>query len=378
VLSRIFIFSIAICAFAQTDATLALIQGFQQLPPEDQKLWLDQKWDQVGSVRWLPLLQKLAARPISVRQGRPPDFDSVVAVTKLALKRVYELDPQAGREGILGEIVSPSPRFGQDILGILPDTTLPVEQYVIAKNFALQGRPAPIVPTVANKYQYLHRFDAMAAQQVYEANLASLLFRYADRGVLPEVLPIIQSRLGERNCSAQYNEIAFLLKINAGEADSVMRAVASDRPPHAGCVLGLYLKIGALVKSPVLERFAIESLNDDDLLVATEALRYLRQHGSAKAEKPIFDRLIRWNAKWRGRVSELTPAHESANSDTPMETMGSDPNLIERSFGLELVQTLVRGSEWRADEARLHQIISLALDPDAIAQANAIFNSNAR
>jgi len=373
-----------ICAGAQTDAKLGfdeisqVIQRVEQLPPQDQKLWLDQKWNEVSGERWLPLLQKLATRPLIVRQGSPPDLNPVVAVTKLALQRWYELDPQTGREAILREIVSPSPRFGADALGILPDASLPVEQHVIAKNLALQGQPASIVPTVANKYRYLHRYDAMAAQQVYETNLASLLFRYADRDVLPEVLPIIQSRLGERNCSAQYSEIAFLLKINAGEADSVMRAVASDRPPHGGCVLGLYLKIGALVKSPILERFAIESLNDDDLLVATEALRYLRQYGSAKAEKPIFDRLISWNAKWRGRVSELTPAHASANPDNTMETMGSDPNMIERSFGLELVQTLVRGSEWRADEARLDQIISLALNPEAIAQATAIFNSNAR
>jgi len=382
--SRLSIFAVVICAFAQTDARLGVeeisqvIQGFDQFPPQAQELWLDQKWNQVSDERWLPLLHKLAARELTFRQGPPPDFDPVAVVTKLALKRWYELDPQTGREAILREILSPLPRFGQDVLGILPDTTLLVEQHVIAKNFSLQGRPAPIVPTVANKYQYLHRYDAMAAQQVYETNLASLLFRYADRDALPEVLPIIQSRLAERNCSAQYNEIAFLLKINASEADSVMRAVASDRPPHAGCVLELYSKIAPLVKSAVLERFAIESLNDQDLLVATEALRYLRQYGSARAEKPIFDRLITWNAKWRGRASELSPAYGSANSETTMETIASDPNLLERSFGLELVQTLVRGREWRADEPRLHQIISLALEPDAIAQASAMFNSSAR
>jgi hypothetical protein len=196
---------------------------------------------------------------------------------------------------------------------------------------------------------------------------ASLLFRYADRDVLTEVLPIFQNRLAERNCNAQFNEIAFLLKVNAEAADSVMREVATNRPAgHAGCVLEFYSKIGALVRSPILERFAIESLNDEDLHAAADALRYLRRYGSAKAERPIFERLTSWNAKWRGRVSEVIPANEPASSDAMLEF---NPNQAERSFGMELVQALVRGHEWHADEIHIREIYSLALDPTASADA---------
>jgi hypothetical protein len=360
-----------ICAFAQTGERLGfdeisqVIQTFEQLPPEDQRLWLDRKWTQVSDARWLPVLQKLAARELILRQGSRPDLDPGVAVTEIALKRWYELDPQTGREAILREIASPLPRFGEDALGMLPDRTLQVEQHIIAKHFALLSAPAPIVPSGANRYTYLHRFDTMAAHQIYEANLASLLFRYADGDVLPEVLPIFQNRLAEGNCNAQFNEIAFLLKVNADAADLVMREVLSNRPTgHAGCVLEFYSKIGALVRSPILERFAIESLNDDDLFAAADALRYLRRYGSAKAEKPIFERLTSWNAKWRGRVSELIPANEPATFDDQLEF---NPNQAERSFGMELARALVRGHEWHADEVGIRQIFSLALDPTASA-----------
>ncbi len=362
-----------ICAFAQTGAKLGfdeisqVIQSFEQLLPEDQELWLDQKWNQVSDPRWLPVLQKLAGREMIWRQGSRPDLEPVAAVTKIALKRWYELDPETSRQAILGEISSPFPRFGEDALGILPDRTLPVEQHVIAKHFALLGPPTAIVPSGANRNKYLHRFDAMAAQQVYEVNLASLLFRYADQDVLNEVLPVFQSRLADQNCDAQFNEIAFLLKVDADGAESVIHEMVSDRPAgYTGCVLEFYSKMGALVSSTVLENFAIESLNDEDLLVATEALRYLRQYGSAKAEKPIFERLTIWNAKWRDRVSELIPAKEPADSGGTLEF---NPNQAERSFGMELVQTLVRGHEWHADEPRIRQIFSLALDPTAIADA---------
>jgi hypothetical protein len=109
-----------------------------------------------------------------------------------------------------------------------------------------------------------------------------------------------------------------------------------------------------------LENFAIQSLNDEDLLVATEALRYLHQYGSAKAEKPIFERLTIWNAKWHNRVSELIPPNAPAYSDEMLEL---NPNQAERSFGIELVQALLRGPSWHADEARIQQIFSLALEP---------------
>ncbi len=325
---------------------------------------------QVSDERWLPLLQQISARKLTFRQGSRPDLDPVAAVMRLALKRWYELDPQTAREAILKEIASPLPRFGEDAPGILPDATLPVEQHLLAKHFASLGSPAPIVPSVANKDEYLHRFDAMAAQLIYEANVASLLFRYGDQDVLPEVLPLFQSPLAERNCNAQYT-VAFLLKIGSGDAASFLHQVAADRPVgRAACVVGLYPKIGSLVESPVLENFAIESLNDEDLRVASEALRYLSEHGTAKAEGPIFLRLISWNRKWRGRVSELIPATEPISHSTPE----FNPNQAERSFGMELAQALARGHAWHEDPARIRQIFSLALDPAADADAATAIN----
>jgi hypothetical protein len=112
------------------------------------------------------------------------------------------------------------------------------------------------------------------------------------------------------------------------------------------------------IASPVVERFAIASLDDADLTAATEALRYLRVRGSALAQRPIFDRLVRWNAKWRDRIPDL------------MGTPGQpNPNYRERSFGPELAQTLVSGYGWLADEASIRQVVSLVLEPNSSASA---------
>lgn len=332
-----------------------IIQTFEQLPPMDQEVWLGERWTQVSDPRWVPVFRKLALRGVNFRRPGNPDLYPDVRISKLALKRWYELDPQAARQTILREIESPAPRFGADALGILPDRVLPAEQHTIAAHYVSARPPAPQPPNRYDLRPGTTRQAAYAAYEAAESHLASLLFRYADGDVLPEVLPAIEKRATEGNCSAENYAIAYLLKVDPDEAASALRKVASYRPyGHTSCVQTMYSEIGALIASPVLDRFAIESLNDNDLIVATQALRYLRDHGSARAEQPIFDRLVRWNAKWRGHVSELT-----GTAGRP------SPNLLERDFGMELAQTLVRGHGWLADERRIRQILSLTLEPNA-------------
>lgn len=326
-----------------------IIQMFEQLPPSIQDIWLGQRWSQVCDLRWLPVLQRLSSREVNFQQPGDLSVDPVAGITKLALKRWYELDPKAGRAAILREVTSPAPRFGADVLGILPDKTLPEEQHIIAQNFASMAAPPPIAPTPAN---YRIRYPVFPAYQMAEARVASLLYRYAGGDVAQEVLAAAKNRLPERNCEAQYSEIAFLLKVDSEEAGSFMRAVASNRRyGHGGCALRLFEKIPQVVAYPALERFAIESLEDIDPYVASYAVRYLRDYGSAQAEQPIFDRLVRWNSQWRDLVAGAT-AHKLANRE-------------QASLGFALAQALVCGHGWLADEARTRQILSLTPDPGA-------------
>jgi hypothetical protein len=332
-----------------------IIQTFEQLQPNAQGLWLGQRWTQVSDQRWLPILKRLAARDVNYRQPGNPDLDSAVAMSRLALKRWYELDPQTAREAILQEITSPTPRFGAEALGILPDRALPAQQHIIAEHFASLSPPALSRPDPSDPRPVVTRQTAITTYQTAESHLASLLFRYADRDVLPEVLPAMKSRRTGWSWGARESVVAFLLKVDPDEAGTLLRTIVSDRPAGSdGGVSVLYQQIGSLIASPVLERFAIESLDDSNLIVATEALRYLRDHGSAQAEEPLFDRLVRWNAKWRDHGSDFAGAAGQPNG-----------NQWEASFGMELAQTLTRGRGWLADEVRIRQLLPLALGAGA-------------
>jgi hypothetical protein len=203
------------------DQGLALSQIFEQLPPKDQLLWLGSRWTQAGDLGWLELLRRLAGREVNLQQQRNLKFNPVVMVSKMALQRWYELDPTTGREAILREITKPTPVFGADALGILPDQILPEEQYVIASNFAALKRPEKMVPTHENWLRYIHRYDAVAGYQTAELNLTSLLLRFASQDVLSEVLPVIQANMGGWNCEVQQNAIAFVQKVDQEAAKSI-------------------------------------------------------------------------------------------------------------------------------------------------------------
>jgi hypothetical protein len=319
----------------------------------------------------LDSLKKLASRELNLSHQGNFDLDPDVQTSARALQRWYELDPQTGREAILHEITSPAPRFGADTLGILPDQFLASEQHVIARNYA-SARPGvaalPERPTRAEVLAHINRYNTFARQVAAEKHLASLLFRYATPDVLAEVLPALQERSAKPNCGAQAYMLAFLLKVDPSQATPLLRTAMENRPPgYSSCAQTMYMDIGNLIASPLLERFAIEALDDSDLFVAGSALSYLRDHGSAQAEQPVFDRLVSWNAQWRDHVSDLTglPGQYGGDNFNTVTRIRINPHQTDISFCIQLVQTLANGHGWIASADRIRQLLPLTLEPAA-------------
>jgi hypothetical protein len=215
------------------------------------------------------------------------------------------------------------------------------------------------------------RYYTVAGQAAAEKYLASLLFRYAGPDVVSEILPTVQDRSAHPNCEAQDYVLAFLLKVDPDQASPLFRTAVANRPPgHTPCVSMMYSHIGHFFASPILEHFAIEALEDDDLPIATDALIYLRDHGSAQAEQPIFDHLVSRNAKWRDHVSELLGSPVQFDDGDDLSMARAQRNRIERSreeitFGYTLAQALAQGHGWLAGEARIRQLLALTLEPSA-------------
>ncbi|MEJ2010544.1 MAG: hypothetical protein P8Z30_20720, partial [Acidobacteriota bacterium] len=224
-----------------------LIRVFSQLSLEKQLEWLRYRWNQIKAPGWIPTLRAIALRYQDFPLLTESHAYQSLQVSGEALVRWYGLDPKGARSAVIAEITRPKPRYNARILGILPDKTLPVAEHQIAAHF-LDG----------NNFQV-------------EGNLASLLFRYADAAVLPEVLGKVEERVGKWSCEPQDSALAYVLKVNPSAAGPLIeRAIQARGPGYNACRHMLLTDIGRLKSSPVLEKLAVKSLDDPDPQVAME------------------------------------------------------------------------------------------------------------
>lgn len=184
-----------------------LIEHFSELAIEEQRRWLEERWSTVEDAAWLPTLRTMAAEYADYPLPDAPNLLPAYDYFKLSgdgLVHWYELDPEGARPAVLAEIVRRRPRYSANTLGMLPDKVLPNEERAIADHFlAADG-------------------DAV------EGNLASLLNRYADAAVLPQVLPKITAKLdGLWACIPENNAVAYVQKVDPEAAKPLMERVTS-------------------------------------------------------------------------------------------------------------------------------------------------------
>jgi hypothetical protein len=245
-----------------------LIEVFPALAVDKQAAWLQYRWQDVKDSKWLPLLRTLALHYEDFPQLREMHAYQSLELSAAALTRWYELDPEGARRAVIGEITRPKPRYNANTLGLLPDKTLPEVEHVIAEHFL-----------ATDNYEI-------------EGNLASLLFRYADAPVLPDVLQKAERLVGKWACEPQDKVLAYALKVDPNAAKPLIeRAIAARGPESSACRHSILTDIGALQNSPVLEELAVGSLSDPDPEVANNAADYLGRYGSADAEKALWNRL---------------------------------------------------------------------------------------
>lgn len=162
---------------------------------------------------------------------------------------------------MLSEITRPEPRYDATQLGFLADTTLPEAQQAVAQHLVAATDP------------YVQR------------NLSSLLERYADSTVAATILSSVDRDLVKLDCIAQINVAGWLLNTYVPRAPAFLDAVSQ------GCGEATFGRIGNIVeKNETVERLAIRELDSSNPVIAVEALRYIRDYGSALSEQPVWDR----------------------------------------------------------------------------------------
>jgi hypothetical protein len=304
-----------------------LVSAFSSLSTDQQAFWLQYRWNAIKDSRWIPLLRTTALQYKDYPEPREMSAYQLLEVTGAALKRWYELDPEGARDAVIKEVIRPKPRYNAYSLGFLPDKTLPEVEQQLAQHFLS-----------TDNYEI-------------EGNIASLIFRYADADVWPEVASKVTENVGTWACEPQNAMLAYALRVDPGVAAPLIeRAVAARGDEENACRHGLFTEIGKLWTDPLLEDLAIKSLSDTDPEVAQDAANYLGEYGSASAEQPLWERYEAWSKQWSGREKELRDVFG-----------GENPSAEQEMLGENLARALTSGIGWLSDESELSRAKQLAV-----------------
>ena len=313
--------------------TTLLVHAFDSLPVSAQMGLLQFRWRILDPEAIKPLLSKIAERYTDYANLRQVDAYEANQLSAAALLHWWEIDPEGARGAILREILRPKPRFGAEVLGILPDKTLPEVEQQLA--------------------------DRLVNGAGNEEQIASLLWRYATASVEPQIADYLQSRVGRLACAVQTPLLAYLLQVDtAGAVPFVQQAMAARGDGFSACNHFLLVEVANLHNDPLLQETAIASLDDKDPEVAANAAEYLGAYGTAAAEEPLWVRLTAWHSAWKGRERELRYV--------PGESM---EGAYQAQLGSNLMTALGTGQGWLTNEGNLNRLLDLSLTPEQRQQA---------
>jgi hypothetical protein len=289
---------------------------FEDLPPGAQYGLLAGRWKQIASPAMLPVLRRIYESP---PKTNGPDLIDV------ALRRIYELEPDEGRRLIIAEIQNPKPRVHTRVLKILPDQIMPELDSVLADNLEREDS----------------RKDAVD----------DLIERYGSPALVGRVRSFYEDKEGRWACSTQYSLLAYISRVDpAAGAELVRRAMSFRGPDHTRCYTGTLREVGKRHSSKELEKVAIEFLNDPDPEVVVDSAAMLGNHGSADAEEPLWRRFETWHRQWAGRSQEL----QNARFD--------DEKLrLQKSLGTSLRQAISHSPAWLAGPDKLDRLRQLCV-----------------
>jgi hypothetical protein len=238
------------------------------------------RWPLIAGPEMLPILRRIVSGP-------PPPARTDLAMTRdAALRHIYDLDPEAGRALILGDLQNVNAQPSLEVVKLLQ------RQDVMT---ALQPALERIARNDARELDY------------------SLLDRYADATALGRVQTAFEERLGKWACAPQSAMLRYFLRVAPSYgANKVSASLSARKDTH--CYSSLLQTLGD--ELPQAQQSAIEALQDPDSEVVGDAALALGRWGSGGAEAALWARLQRFHEEWTGRENQLrmTPDYRSPGS----------------------------------------------------------------
>ncbi len=282
----------------------ALGDSFTVLPEMTQQRLLTEDWPKLASLSMVPFLKSVAT---GNTQGRDA-----------ALLRLLDLDQQEARRIALDRIRrgdtgrGPFGSFCRSLV-MLPDRTLP-ELDDDLLNALEAGRPVEV-----------------------------LIARYATDRMLPRV----KSLMAHTGCNSPL--LAYLFRTDPAYAADQLHKMRQDG--QGGCALNLSPNEYVLM-SPGLEKQAIEDLSSTDPFTVRSAQTLLMHGGSAAAQQPLLEAMIRFR-----------------------ERIGKTDNLLDHGMESGFEYALLHGSGWVPSEEDIERVLAACSTDDCRKQVDSVRRS---
>jgi hypothetical protein len=252
------------------------------------------KWDLLNDPSLLPSLKKMLASTGPASKN----------IHESALKRLMEISPEEARSYVLAEIRNPSSLVDLEVLGKLPDETLPEVDAVLLEQIR---RLAPVPMFVFLQYR-----TALAA-------------RFASKAIYADLMDIYRNAGGKMPAQALPGLLAYFARHNESEGLALLTQEL-DRSPAGQ--FSLLTDFTRLYFSDGVDALLRKRLESDDQEIASTAVYLISLHGGPDDQKVIEQRLERWRKDWGNRMAE------------------ADANLQGR-LEAELIRALGSGKSWK-------------------------------
>lgn len=256
---------------------------------------------------------------------REPDERTLRFHRTEILKRIYEASPDVGREMILAEVASESPRADIEALKLLPDEELP----------SLDATFAEQLPAAYNNDDYAE----------YNAKIGAIE-RYGTAAVLPAMKSLYLNDPDDRN---GYHSFVFFSYFLRTDADFGTRLIAAWLArPRANRSVVLFTEMAGIRLQPALRELAKKYLDDPDKWVAGNAA-YLFKWDNGGAENLLWQHLETWHQEWASKNKPI-PFSEQQYEDGLVEALlfGTGPcppqDVVERLRPLYIKENSVDGN----------------------------------
>lgn len=251
-----------------------VLEQFEHLPLYSHERLLDQYWNVLRDPSLIPALKRLLISTARMGKG----------INWIVLKRLIELSPAEARPYVIAAINGPMPFIDTEILGSLPDKTLPeVDQPLLS-----QLRAAAKMGDVRAE-MFLKPKAAMAA-------------RYATSSIYPDLMSVYTENAKQLTMSSRAALLAYLAKQNEREALPLIEQTLAELP--ANQEFNFLPELTKLYYSDGIAAILRKRVESDQPEVASTTAYLIAKYGDASDRKVLEARLERWRKEWGARQLE--------------------------------------------------------------------------